>query len=544
MRGMYGRLYRDREPELVYLNRNGKFKAEKLCHDDGTLLIQFDGILLDRKKPQDEQERFSLLAGLYERFGARMAEQLRGAFNLVVFDRARRRVFLSNDSLGKRALYYCELDGELLYAESYYDLLTLLSEEGHAAQLDLEGLRAMVEEGELTGDLTYLRSVRYLDAYESLQIDLAQWKVERVSHEPETGIWTGTQEEALERFNTLFATAVERQFEKNREYGYRQYATLSGGMDSRACLLQAIKSGCAEDVVCVNYSQSGSVDQRVSQQIAFDHGLDLLYYPMDAAVFLGRLSESMDCNECQQSGFGATGAKTVETLLDTEPIGILHAGICGGELMGDMIETEEGGLRGKRMELRRRFGLKAGGRLCTHRRSYLDNLRACHNSSLMFAADCEMISPFLDEDVVAFVTRLDPEMLFWRSFYRKWMQTYLPNDYMTSFFYGPIDISPLRELTRKAAAYAVKKLTGVSRREMNPVDYWMSRRGELRERCEREYAEGLAELRRTGLPQEALAIIEAGWTPDWYQRFNVLTAIRAMRDLREKGIRLGCEEAE
>lgn len=537
MRGMHGRVFRDKSPELVFLKRNEKFKDEKVCCEDDRFAIQFDGVLLDRKRPQSARERFTLLEELFAEQGEKTAAQLRGAFNLAVFDKERRRVYLSNDLLGKRALYYCAFEDELLYAESYYDLLALLADEGRENELDCDAIRAMVEEGELTGDLCYLREIRYLDAYESLMIELEPWKIEVVRNEPERPCTADTLDDALEAFDRLFSAAVERQFAKNAEYGYRQFVTLSGGMDSRACLLQGIRSGYSRDIVCFNYSQSGSVDQRVAQQIAADFSLDYLYYPMDAAVFLTRLSQSMDRNECQQSGFGATGACTMATLLNTAEAGILHTGLCGGELMGDMIELEEGGLRGKLKEIARRFGFKGRGALCTHERSYLDNLRACHNSSSMFIASCEVASPFLDEDVVAFVTRLDPDWLFWRAFYRKWMLRYLPNDYTTTFFYGPIGISPARELAKKGFAYLGKALTGVNRREMNPVDYWMQKHDALREQCEKEYADGCAELRSRGVGEEVLSILEKGWTPDWYQRFNVLTAIRAIRDLENNRVR-------
>ena len=106
MRGMHGRVFRDKSPELVFLKRNEKFKDEKVCCEDDRFAIQFDGVLLDRKRPQSARERFTLLEELFAAQGEKTAAQLRGAFNLVVFDKERRRVYLSNDLLGKRVLYY------------------------------------------------------------------------------------------------------------------------------------------------------------------------------------------------------------------------------------------------------------------------------------------------------------------------------------------------------------------------------------------------------------------------------------------------------
>ena len=77
-------------------------------------------------------------------------------------------------------------------------------------------------------------------------------------------------------------------------------------MDSRACLLKAAACGYNSDITCVTYSQAGSIDYTVSQQIAFDHHLDYLFYPMDAAVFMDRLDDALECNECQQSSIGST----------------------------------------------------------------------------------------------------------------------------------------------------------------------------------------------------------------------------------------------
>ncbi len=531
MKGINGIITASEQPVMHYAVRNSKFAAEKVCMETEKYLVHFDGILLSCAKPVSPSERFELLTGLYEKHGAQMAAHLKGQFDLAIWDKRSQKVLISNDLLSKRSLYYC-MDGQkLFYAASYCDLLDLLSQSGcPRPALNADAVRTMAQKGVLDGVKTYADGVFYLDAYQAIVFELKTGNTTVIPITPKAWQTVSGMEEAVQVFDELFTAAADGQFRKNAEYGYEHFMALSGGMDSRACLLKAVQRGYDRDITCVTYSQSGSIDYTVSQQIAFDNGLDYLFYPMDAAVFMNRLSDAMERNECQQSSIGSTGAGTLARLLDKTRMGVMHVGLCGGELMGDLVKCA---FSSSLQKLLVRLGISVPAADACHfrMRDYLDNVRACQNFSSMFLKDCETVSPFLDEDVVQFVTSLPPQLLYRRSLYREWMKKHIPNDYPTTMFCGPVDISPFRELLNKIADLAVRRVAGSSRRDMNPIEYWFQKHPRLADQCTAEYESGMKRLQSSGIPDNVLAILKETWQQDHEHRLYTLTAIRALTDI-------------
>ena len=532
MKGLYGILTGKQTPVLGYAQRNAKFRDEKVQKETERYLVHFDGVLLAHARPAADDERFLLLTGLYERYGTSMTAHLKGQYNLVIWDKQRRKALVTSDLLSRRPMYYSVRENKLFYASSYDDLLELLSAETKERPvIDEEAVRSMAHNGALAGVHTYLRDVHYLDAYQALCYDLDTGAVKVEEIRPEACQPVQSMEEAVRQFDTLFANAVKAQFDKNAEYGYEHFMALSGGMDSRACLLKAVACGYQDGITCVNYSQTDSIDNTVSRQLAYDNRLDYLFYPMDAAVFMTRLDEAMRCNECQQSCIGSTGARTMARLLDKTRMGIMHVGLCGGELMGDLISCHAGS---RLQSLLLRLGMNGEAQYTFNRRDYLDNLRACQNFSQMFLEECETVSPFMDEDVVRFVNSLDPKLLYRRRLYREWMIQCVPNDYPTTYFCGPVGISPVGEIMAKIADRVIRRVAGSSRRDMNPIAQWLKIHPQLSKACDDAYADGMEKLRKADIPADVAAVLSSAWEMGAEQKLYTLTAVTALVNITRR----------
>ena len=545
MKAMNGVIPYGSVPETAYATLNDKFSQEKVCFEDGDFLIHFDGILLNSPQLKASlacEDNKEILLQLYKEHGAELVFHTKGVYALVIWDKQAEKVLVTNDLLSKRPMYYCAADKALYYGVSYYDLLDRLSHDGHKADFSMEALGDMLRAGFLNGSKTYLKDVLFLNAFESLVVDLKAGTTELVRHEMKPVEIPEEEDAIIERFDELFSSAMALQLEKNAEYGYTQCATLSGGMDSRACVLMAQRLGFAGGMVCCNYAQSGSLDYRISQQIAADLGVDYLYYPMDAAVFLDRLEDAMDRNECMQSGIGATGARTVANLLNTSNFGLISIGICGGELMGDLVRRNRGEEPANKLL---RFATRAfkkaqellfpqpplAADFLFDPAEHLNHLRASKNFASMFIDKCECVSPFMDEDLVTFVLQLNPGLLYDRRIYRKWMIRYLPNEYIITSTCATIDSNMLQELTAKLKYKFLLRKDGVSLWNMNPIDHWFQIRPEHGENRSEEYRRNCRLLEEKGCPQEILEAMDDRWYSSWLPKLYVLTAQRAVLDL-------------
>jgi asparagine synthase (glutamine-hydrolysing) len=80
------------------------------------------------------QSDTEVLLATYEAFGDACVEHLRGMFAFAVWDRARRRLLLARDRLGKKPLYYWRGDGLFVFAS---EIKALLTYPGVARRIDL-----------------------------------------------------------------------------------------------------------------------------------------------------------------------------------------------------------------------------------------------------------------------------------------------------------------------------------------------------------------------------------------------------------------------
>lgn len=548
MRAMNGIIRYGCEPKPVFATWNDKFPKEKVCFENEDYLIHFDGIILNSAALKESlgcTDNKEILTRLYQSYGAELVFHAKGLYSLVLWDKKAQKMLVTNDLLSKRTFYFYTSEQSLCYASSYYDLLDILLQEGCEPAINMDAVRNVLQQGFVDGSKTYLDQVSYLNAFESLMVDLKEGKLQLIRHQMKEAQIPSDLEGMIDKFEELFSAAVKLQYQKNEEYGYTQCTTVSGGMDSRACLLTANKLGFDKNIVCFNYAQSGSLDYSISQQIAADLGLDYVHYPMDAAVFIGRLQDAMSLNECMQSGIGATGARTMATLLNTSNFGLLNIGICGGELMGDLVQ------RNRRNEPENKL-LRFASRVCRKLKEsiapaapkaedflfdsaeYLNHLRASQNFAHMFIDKCECVSPFMDEDVVAFVLQMNPGLLYNRQFYRKWMIKHNPNPYIITSSCATIDSSLPRELLGKLKYRILTKRKGISQWDMNPITAWFDRNPRHAENCTREYEEGCRWLAQVEGSEDLLSRIQKSWNNPWLKRLYVLTCLQALKDIHSR----------
>jgi len=108
---------------------------QPVTNETGTLQLVLNGEIYNylelRRELIDKGHRFStnsdteVIVHLYEEYGAECVQHLRGMFAFALWDSQRRRLMLARDRLGKKPLYYGDIDGRLVFASELKCLLQL-----------------------------------------------------------------------------------------------------------------------------------------------------------------------------------------------------------------------------------------------------------------------------------------------------------------------------------------------------------------------------------------------------------------------------------
>src|SRR5579885_3251633 len=227
----------------------------------------------------------------YEQWGETFAERLDGMFAIALWDRARERLLLVRDRLGKKPLLYARLpDGALAFASETKALLRLpqLPRELDLAQLDAflalqyvprSGLRAVekVPPGSyLVAQHGAVRVRRYWEPAPS-----SSHHVTMVTRE----------EEAVERVREEVRAAVRRRLVADVPLG----ALLSGGIDS-SVVVAAMAAAQAEPVrtFTVGFPDERYDERRFARAVAERYGTRHEELEIDAAPDLERLASVLD----------------------------------------------------------------------------------------------------------------------------------------------------------------------------------------------------------------------------------------------------------
>jgi asparagine synthase (glutamine-hydrolysing) len=104
-------------------------------NEDGSVWTVFNGEIYNYRELRDELEKkghtfytetdTETIVHLYEEYGARCVERMRGMFTFAIWDKKQRRMVIARDRIGIKPLYYGVIAGRLVFASELKAILTL-----------------------------------------------------------------------------------------------------------------------------------------------------------------------------------------------------------------------------------------------------------------------------------------------------------------------------------------------------------------------------------------------------------------------------------
>jgi asparagine synthase (glutamine-hydrolysing) len=277
---------------------------QPMSNEDGTLWVVFNGEIYNYRELTADLtargHRFAtssdteVLVHLYEEYGERCVERLRGMFAFAIWDERREELLLARDRLGIKPLYYAATPDGLLFGS---ELKALIQSPWLRPRLDRRGLAAYLQYGYVPDPLSILEGVEKVPPGHTLTVRSGR-------PAPPRRYWQATEHFKPMAAPDSEAQAVEDLWRKLQE-AVRFHmvsdvpvgAFLSGGVDSSAVVsIMARASGRPIKTFSVGFSEDRYNELAHARQVAEACGTEnheLLVEPSDLKV-LEELLSSFD----------------------------------------------------------------------------------------------------------------------------------------------------------------------------------------------------------------------------------------------------------
>src|SRR5713101_8804035 len=209
---------------------------QPIHNEDGTVWVVFNGEIYNFPELRPALEagghRFytstdtEVIVHLYEEYGVKCVQKLRGMFAFALWDERRERLLLARDRFGKKPLHYALSDGRLLFGS---EIKAILAAAPELTSVDQSALWQYMYFGYIPDPATAFQSIHKLLPGHLLEFEQGEIRIRKYWDLPEFGTHPPqSEEECLEEMEHRLAEAVRIRLIADVPLG----ALLSGGVDS------------------------------------------------------------------------------------------------------------------------------------------------------------------------------------------------------------------------------------------------------------------------------------------------------------------------
>lgn len=415
---------------------------------------------------------------------------LRGGFCGYQYDQKKKELLVYTDQIAVKPVYYYVNGDMWMVSDRVEEMVEVLRYNRLSCDFQPLAAQYMLTYGYMIDDTTFVRQISRLLPGKYLRARDGQVSVERY-HFIQNAPQNMSEEEAVERIDTAFREAVRREFEKDREYGYRHLVDLSGGLDSRMVSWVAHDLGYT-DQVNVTYCRDGYLDEKIARQIALHLGHEYLFKPLDDGKWMYDIDEMTSQNNGAALYMGVTGGRRLLETINMELFGIEHTGMIGDAILGTLYRDKElscgkptFGQSVHSVRLQYQFDEKILEEYSNQEMFgiYTRGMLGASSSYLIRQQYIETASPFMDVDLLDVAFAIPFEKRNHHHIYLRWLNEKYPQ--ATEFGWekwGGIKPRESHILFRKMKT--TQRLlwqtfcSGAhirNRDNMNPIDYWYDR---------------------------------------------------------------------
>jgi len=182
-----------------------------------------------RKKGYEfkEQNNNELISNAYKEWGEDCPKVFNGAFAFFIFDRAKRKLILVRDQVGRIPLYYSHFNGKFIFSSNLNDII---ERKAFPKEIDLSALNLYLTLRYIPGEKTIFKNIHKVLPGSSVRYDIDSRNLEEWKYwePPLEGTQIGNETELVEELETLLEKSVKLRLDtESNPAGF-----LSGGLDS------------------------------------------------------------------------------------------------------------------------------------------------------------------------------------------------------------------------------------------------------------------------------------------------------------------------
>ena len=526
-----------------------KFENDNLFLETNDYIIVLKGVILNKKALSEPSINWKeTITALYLKVGNDFFKKLRGSFCGALYDKKKDKWLVFTDHIGSRALYYYK-KGRFFFISSFIsEIYSFLKDHNLSYSLNIESAYNLLSYGYMLGDETLCDDIYKIMPGNYLCIQDGSVEMINYYKLPKSKLDGDVDEdEIIEKLDINFREAIRLQFEKDREYSYKHFVALSGGLDSRMTSWVAHQMGYV-DQVNLTFSQSDYLDETIPKKIAADLRHEWIFKALDNGTFLKDIDEINIITGGNVLYYGLSHSNSLIKYLNNDKLGLFHSGQLGGPIIGSYIKRLN---RSDLKSLGGRFSKKLGDKNTTNKSFgsfedlelamlYQRGFNGLNEWHKIAQIKTETMSPFYNVDFMEYCLSIPIKNRMNHRIYLKWISSKYPE--AANYKWEKINAKPTANhfsVTYKGNQILLKKLPSLivqklglksppryTKNHMNPLEYWYNTNNDLRAFLDNYFEENIDRISNRGLNSDCQKLYNSGNATEKNQVLTLLSALK------------------
>lgn len=492
-----------------------KFGRDKVFFESDSFIVGLDGVVLnlrDLKKNHNTFDLSALIIELWTRYKELFAKNLKGDFTGFIFDKkAEEFLFFGNQTATNTVCYFSN-GNDTIISPNIGVVVAFCRVAQGSVQLDTNAVYTLFTYGAMLENQTLVKGIFRLHAGEVIVLKKGKVEIEKYHSFNDVSITVKTQKDAIDKLENAFQTALDLEYEKDLEYGYKHLATLSGGLDSRMNVVLANSKGYKNDLFC--FSESDYLDERIAKKIARDLELKIKTISLENGRYLHDLSENVNLYNGAVSYISSAHLNSALKKLELQNYGLIHTGQIGDGILGGFV-TE---VRDKKINYRSKMISTKFLHKVNYDKRNLEKYsseevfkllnRVCNftNCGSFAIANHQsyLVSPFMDTDFIETCLSISPKLKVGSKIYINWIKKCHPE--IAKYKWERTGFKPnanwkteVSRYTNKIKKEYYKILNKEYKLSMNPFEYWYKNNTDLKTFYNNYYWNSIRKIQNSNL---------------------------------------------